>query len=107
MGYIDLAVESLPDLVGGSRFEEQLQRLFEVVSRFGYGVTLTGDIHLWTEGDVSISLALDNCRQLSVHVGFTSSISVLLVYNHRSFIDFFQQLLLDLFNPDLDLFGGR
>ena len=60
---VDLTRETLSYLLGRGTFEEQIDRLREVLSRGFDGIALAGDVELGAKGDVPVALAFDDRRE--------------------------------------------
>ena len=63
-GHVHLRPEPPPDFGVRCRFEEQLQGFLEVGTRLLDRASLTGNIHLRTQGDEAITVAFDDRSQL-------------------------------------------
>src|SRR6266542_3790740 len=62
--HVHLRVEALFDFRPARRFEEQLERFFQVLPGFFDGVTLACDVELGAQRHVAVAFALDNRREV-------------------------------------------
>ena len=64
MGNENFALEGPLDLGSVRRFEKQLQCLRQIAPCFFDGVALTGDVQFGTEGDIAVSLSLNDGHKM-------------------------------------------
>lgn len=62
--HVNFLVQTFLAFFGRGGFEKQLQGFPEIGAGFLDGLALAGDVQFRAQGDVPITLALDNCREL-------------------------------------------